>query len=151
MKIILLERIQNLGEIGGVIEVKPGYARNYLLPQGKAKIATEENIKIVEAQKAELAKRSADAVAYAQALADKVAGVEVVLLRKESTDGNLYGSVNNHDISVALNEMGFEIEKKHIQLDGGAFRTLGEFPVNIIIQNDITAEIKLIIQPEPSE
>ncbi len=147
MKIILLEKIKNLGNLGEVVEVKPGYARNFLLPSGKAQSATEKNIKSVEARKAELAEKANDQLVKAQIIADKVNGSTITIFKKESGEGKIFGSVANTDILEALSTEGHEIDKRQIQLDA-SIRALGEYKVRLLLHTDLTAEINVVVSAE---
>ena len=148
MKIILLEKIQNLGSVGDIVSVKPGYARNYLLPFSKAQLATSEAIAYFNERKEELAKRANDVLALAKARAEKLDGLSVNITSKEHDEGQLYGSVGTQEIADALQSTGFEVERKEIILDDGAFRTIGEFPVTLKLHSEVTAAITIAIVAE---
>ena len=147
MKVILLEKIQNLGELGNVVTVKPGYARNFLFPQGKAKVANEENLKYYEERKAELAKRAEDLKAQAQILADQLKDVTLLITRKAMDEGKLYGSVTTLDIAQALQEKGHEISRNQVHLVD-AIRELGEYQAILILHPDISTEVNVSVQSE---
>lgn len=148
MQIILMEKVVNLGGLGDVVKVKDGYARNYLIPQGKAKRATEENKKFFEAKRAELEKVQAENLANAQALAGKIEGTTVQISRKAGVDGRLFGSVGNADIAEALKGQGFEIEKSTIRLPLGPFKAVGDNAVEIALHSDVIATVTVSILGE---
>ena len=148
MQIILMERVENLGGLGDVVKVKDGYARNFLIPQGKAKRATEENKKVFEARRAELEKVQADNLAAAQALAGKLEGMAVQVSRKAGVDGRLFGSVGNADIVEAIRAKGVEIEKATIRLPNGPFKLVGDNVVEVALHNDVIASITVSVVGE---
>jgi len=145
MQIILMERVVNLGNLGDIVKVKDGYARNFLIPQGKAKRATEENKKVFEARRAELEKAQADILAGAQAQAAKLEGVAVKIARKAGVDGRLFGSVGNADIAEALKAQGIEIEKSMVRLPDGPFKQVGDNQVEIGLHHDVLASITVSV------
>jgi large subunit ribosomal protein L9 len=145
MQIILMEKVVNLGGLGDVVKVKDGFARNYLIPQGKAKRATEENKKFFEAKRAELEKVQAEKLTGAQALAEKIGGATVQITRKSGVDGRLFGSVGNADIAEALKAQGFDIEKSLIRLPLGPFKAVGDNPVEIALHSDVVATVTVSI------
>ena len=126
MQIILLEKVQNLGGLGDVVKVKDGYARNFLIPQGKAKRATEANLKEFEARRAELEKQQAEILVAAQARGEKLEGATVVVAQKAGVDGRLFGSVGNADIADAITATGVEVKKAEVRLPEGPFKAIGE-------------------------
>jgi len=148
MEIILLEKIANLGSMGDKVKVKPGYGRNYLIPQGKAAAATPENIAVYEARRAELEKASAEALAAAQAQRDQLLGKVITITSLAGEEGKLFGSVGTADIAHALTEIGVTIERQQIRLPEGAFRVLGEHDVLIQLHTDVDVTIKLMIEAE---
>jgi large subunit ribosomal protein L9 len=148
MQIILLEKIANVGNLGDVVKVKDGYARNFLIPQGKAKRATEENKKVFEARRAELEKAQAEVLAAAQAQAAKLEGVSVQVARKAGVDGRLFGSVGNVDIADALKAQGIEIEKSMVRLPEGPFKQVGDNQVEIALHHDVVATITVSVVGE---
>ena len=148
MQIILMEKVVNLGGLGDIVKVKDGYARNYLIPQGKAKRATEENKKVFEAKRAELEKAQAEKLAAAQQQAAKLEGQRVEIARKAGVDGRLFGSVSNIDIAEALKAQGIEIDKADIRLPQGPFKVLGENEVEIGVHTDVTAKIVVAVVAE---
>jgi large subunit ribosomal protein L9 len=148
MQIILMEKVVNLGGLGDIVKVKDGYARNYLIPQGKAKRATEENKKVFEAKRAELEKAQAEKLAAAQEKAGKLEGQRVEIARKAGVDGRLFGSVSNIDIAEALKAQGIEIDKADIRLPEGPFKIIGENEVEIGVHTDVTAKITVAVVAE---
>lgn len=141
MQVILLETIGRLGELGDVVRVRNGFARNYLIPQGKAQRATDAGIKEFEARRAELEKAQADRLASAQKLATKLADYKLAISQKAGVDGRLFGSVTNIDIARLLQEAGFEVERSQVRMPEGALKAVGEYPVAIHLYADIAADI----------
>ena len=148
MQVILMEKVVNLGGLGDVVKVKDGYARNYLIPQGKAKRATEENKKVFEARRAELEKAQAEKLAAAQAVAAKLEGVTIQLARKAGVDGRLFGSVGNVDIAEALAAQGVEVEKSAVRLPLGPLKQLGESQIEVALHSDVVSTINVVISAE---
>ncbi len=148
MQVILLEKIHHLGELGAIVKVKDGYARNFLIPQGHAKRATKAAIAEFEARRAELEKAQAERIAAAQALADKLNGQVVEIASKVGVDGRLFGSVTNADIAEALNKLGFEIKKSQVRTPLGAIKAVGDFTITIGLMTEITADIVVKVVPE---
>jgi large subunit ribosomal protein L9 len=148
MQIILMEKVVNLGGLGDVVKVKDGYARNFLIPQGKAKRATEANRKVFEEKRAELERIQAEAIAAAQAQADKLTGLMLQITRKTGVDGRLFGSVSSHDIAEALAAQGFEVEKGAIRLPEGPLKTIGDTPVQIALHTDVVATVTVSVLGE---
>jgi large subunit ribosomal protein L9 len=148
MEVILLEKIANLGELGQVVKVKDGYARNFLIPQGKAKRATDENRKAFEARRAELEKAQAAAVAKAQERAAKLNGLTVQITQKAGPDGRLFGSVTNYDIVEALGRQGHEVERAQIRMPQGPLKQVGDFPIEIALHTDIDVTITVSVLGE---
>ncbi|MCY3751622.1 MAG: 50S ribosomal protein L9 [Gammaproteobacteria bacterium] len=145
MQVILLEKIGKLGELGQQVNVKPGYGRNYLIPNGKAVPATPENVEKFEAQRAELEKVQADSLATAQGRAEKLNELEVTLHRKVVSDDKLYGSVGINEIAAAIADSGLEVTKREINLPDGPFKSVGEYEVELRLHADVDARIKLVI------
>jgi large subunit ribosomal protein L9 len=141
MNVILLENVENLGGIGDLVKVKPGYGRNFLLPQGKAALATAENIKATEARRAELEKAAAEEVTKARARAKTIDGVELVIPANAGSEGKLFGSVGPIDIADALADIQIEIERAEVRMPDGPIHDLGEFVVGIHLHSDVNAEI----------
>lgn len=148
MDVILLEKIENLGVLGDKVSVKSGYARNFLLPQGKAKMATPENLKEFEERRAELEAQAAEALAAAQARAEKLNDLTVTITAKTGGESKLFGSIGTVDIVEAVNAQGGDIEKKEVRLPEGNIRETGEYDITLHLHTDVNAEIKLVIVPE---
>ena len=148
MEVILLEKIANLGELGQVVKVKDGYARNFLIPQGKAKRATEENRKAFEARRVELEKAQATALAKAQERAAKLNGLTLQIAQKAGPDGRLFGSVTNYDIVEALGRQGHEVERAQIRMPQGPLKQVGDFPIEIALHTDVDATITVSVLGE---
>ncbi len=148
MQIILMEKVVNLGDLGDLVKVKDGYARNYLIPQGKAKRATPAALKEFEAKRAELEKAAAAKFAAAQEFAAKLGDVVLTLARKAGVDGRLFGSVTNYDIADGLEAMQLSIEKSNIRMPDGPLKTVGEFELEIALHTDVVAAIKVQIVAE---
>ncbi len=148
MQVILLEKVANLGVLGDIVKVKDGYGRNFLVPQGKAKRATESNKAEFAARRAELEKKQAEVLAGAQARAEKLAGFLVQIRQKAGVDGRLFGSVNNHDIAEALNAQGFEVTKSEIRLPNGPLKTVGDHPVSVAPHSDVVVDITVSVLGE---
>jgi large subunit ribosomal protein L9 len=145
MEIILLEKVVNVGDLGDVVKVKQGYARNYLIPQGKARRATADNIKMLEEKRAELEKAAAERLTAAQEKATKLEGMSVKISQKAGVDGRLFGSVTNADIVEALAAQGIAIEKGAIRMPDGPLKHVGEFPLVIGLYLDVTANITVTV------
>ncbi len=141
MEVILLESVENLGGIGDLVKVKPGYGRNFLLPQGKAALATKENMKEIEARRAELEKAAAAELKKAQDRAKSLEGVELVIPANAGSEGKLFGSVGPIDISEALAAIQVEVERAEIRMPDGPIGELGEFPIGIHLHSEVDAEI----------
>ena len=148
MEVILLEKIANLGELGQVVKVKDGYARNFLIPQGKAKRATEENRKAFESRRAELEKAQATALAKAQERAAKLNGLTLQITQKAGPDGRLFGSVTNYDIVEALGKQGHEVERAQIRMPQGPLKQVGDFPIEIALHTDVALTITVSVLGE---
>ena len=141
MNVILLEAVENLGSIGDLVKVKAGYGRNYLLPQGKAALATPENIKAIEARRAELEKAAADELAKAQERAKAFANLELVIHANAGSEGKLFGSVGPIDIVEALAGVQVEAERAEIRMPEGPIQEIGEFPIGIHLHSEVDAEV----------
>jgi len=148
MEVILLEKIHKLGDLGEQVKVKSGFGRNYLIPTGKAISATAENVEKFEAQRAELEKAQAEALAAATARVEKLQDVVVTITRKAGAEGKLFGSVGTADISEAVKATGVELAKKEIRLPEGSLRTLGEFEIGVHLETDVDTKIKVNIVAE---
>jgi large subunit ribosomal protein L9 len=151
MQVILMEKVVNLGNLGDVVKVKDGYARNFLIPQGKAKRATQENLKAFEARRAELEKAQAAALAKAQERASKLEGLMVQITQKAGVDGRLFGSVTNYDIVDALEKQGHEVERSQVRMPQGPFKQVGDYDVEIVLHTDVTATIKVSVLGEQAQ
>lgn len=145
MQIILLEKIANVGNLGDVVKVKDGYARNFLIPQGKAKRATPDNLKAIEARRADLERAAADKLVAAQALAAKIEGAALRITQKAGVDGRLFGSVTNADVVEALKAQGVEIEKAMIRMPAGPLKQVGDHPVSVALHTDVGANITVTV------
>lgn len=143
MKVILLESVENLGGIGDMVKVKPGYGRNYLLPQGKAALATADNMKTIEARRAELEKTAAEEIAKAKARAKAINGLEVVIPANAGSEGKLFGSVGPIDIAESLAGIQVEVERAEIRMPDGPIHELGEFAIGVHLHSEVDAEITL--------
>ena len=148
MEIILLEKIENVGAMGDKVTVKPGFGRNYLVPQGKAKPATPENIAEFEARRAELEKIAAEALVSAEARRDQLDGKTIEITAKAGDEGKLFGSIGTADITDAVKAAGVDIERQEVRLPEGAFRQVGEYDVMLHLHTDVNATIKLVITAE---
>jgi large subunit ribosomal protein L9 len=148
MQIILLEKVVNLGNLGDVVKVKDGYARNFLIPQRMAKRATPAAMAEFEARRAELEKAAAEKLAAAQAVADKMNGTAITVARKAGMDGRLFGSVGNADIAEALKAAGFDVDKSAVRMPEGPLKAIGEFPLDIALHTDVLANITVTVAAE---
>jgi large subunit ribosomal protein L9 len=148
MQVILLEKVINLGSLGDIVKVKDGYGRNFLIPQGKAKRATEANKAEFAAKRAELEKKQAEILATAQARAEKLAGFMLQISQKAGVDGRLFGSVTNHDIAEALTAQGFEVSKSEIRMPNGPLKTIGDHPVSVAPHADVVVDITVSVLGE---
>ncbi|MCK2087195.1 50S ribosomal protein L9 [Thauera aromatica] len=148
MQIILLEKVVNLGGLGDVVKVKDGYARNFLIPQGKAKRATQANLAEFEARRAELERVQAEKLAAAQELAGKLEGVSVQVARKAGMDGRLFGSVSNADVAEALAAQGFGIDRSSIRMPDGPLKQVGEVQLEVALHADVLANVTVAVVGE---
>jgi large subunit ribosomal protein L9 len=148
MQIILLEKVSNLGQLGDVVKVKDGYGRNFLIPQGKAKRATPNNIAEFEAKRAELEKKQAEILADATARSEKLAGLMLQVAQKAGVDGRLFGSVTNHDIAEALNAQGHKVSKAEIRMPNGPLKTVGDHPISVALHHDVVVDITVSVLGE---
>jgi len=148
MQVILLEKIVNLGKLGDLVNVKAGYARNYLVPQGLATIATETNIKEFEVRRADLEKASADKLQAAQARAKELSGQTVEISGKASDEGRLFGSVGLVEISEAFAAKGMEISRSELQLPEGPFKELGSNEVSVIVHSEVSFSVNVVVVAE---
>jgi len=149
MQVILMEKVVNLGGLGDVVKVKDGFARNFLIPQGKAKRATEANLKEFEARRAELEKKANEALKGSQDRAEKLEGQKVEIAQKAGVDGRLFGSVTNADIAEALKKQhGIEVKKAEIRMPTGSIKQTGETPIVVALHSDVLANITVVVTPE---
>ncbi len=148
MELILLEKISNLGNLGDKVAVKAGYGRNYLVPQGKAVLATADKLAEFEQRRAELEKKAAGELALAQARAEKISAFSVSIQQKAGEEGKLFGSVGTQDITEAVTREGIEIEKHEIRLPDGVLRHTGDYEIDIQLHTDIVVKLALTIVPE---
>ncbi len=148
MEVILLSKVENLGALGDKVSVRSGYARNYLIPQGKAKFATAENLAEFEARRAELEAEAASALAAAEERKSKLDGLTVTIPAKEAGEGKLFGSVGNVDVLEALTALGHQVEKREIRMPDGAFRQVGEHNIELHLHSDVNATVTISIVAE---
>jgi large subunit ribosomal protein L9 len=148
MQIILLEKVVNLGNLGDVVKVKDGYARNFLIPQRMAKRATPSAMAEFEARRAELERVAAEKLAAAHGVAEKMNGTAVSVARKAGMDGRLFGSVGNADVAEALKAAGFDIDKAAIRMPDGPLKAIGEFPLEVALHTDVLASITVSVVAE---
>lgn len=145
MEIILLEKVTNLGNLGDKVNVKGGYARNFLLPQGKATMATAENVAAFEARRAELEKQAADKKANAEARAQELSELEITITATAGDEGKLFGSIGTHDIADALTASGIEVAKSEVRLPNGTIRQVGEYDVAVHLHTDVQATVRVVV------
>ncbi|HAB05432.1 MAG: 50S ribosomal protein L9 [Alcanivorax sp.] len=149
MQVILLETIKNLGDLGSVVDVRPGYGRNFLIPQGKALPATKNNLAEVEERRAELEKQAAELLSAAEARAEKLAEATITVGAKSGDEGKLFGSVGTANIADAISEQtGVAVEKAEVKLPLGAIRQTGEYEIDLSLHADVTVTIKLTVVPQ---
>ncbi len=148
MQVILMEKVGNLGNLGEVVRVKDGYARNFLIPQRMARRATATAIAEFEAKRAELEKAAAAKLAAAQAQGEKLTGMAVPVSQKAGVDGRLFGSVTNHDIAEALGKLGFPVDKANIRMPTGPLKTTGEHPLSVALHTDVVVEVNVVVTGE---
>ncbi len=148
MQIILLDKVVNLGNLGDIVKVKDGYARNFLIPTGAARRATKSAIAEFEARRAELEKAAAAKLAEAQAVGEKLAGFTVKLSQKAGVDGRLFGSVTNGDIAEALNKEGFAVAKAQVRMPNGLLKNVGDYTVTVGLHTDVVVEVNVSVLGE---
>ncbi len=148
MNIILLERIVNLGDLGDEVVVKSGFARNFLIPKGKAVRASKDNRAVFEARRAELERVAQERLGAAQGRAAKLQGLSVSISAKAGDEGKLYGSVGTHDIAEALAAQGAEVAKSEIRMPAGVIRVVGEYDIDVHLHTDVNVAIKVVVVPE---
>jgi large subunit ribosomal protein L9 len=148
MDVILLEKVKNLGDLGDTVKVKPGYGRNYLLPQGKALPATPANVKVFEARKAELVKKAGDSLAAAKARAQQFAGKTLTIKALTAEEGKLYGSVGPSDIVRAAEAAGLDLKRSEVDLPTGPIRQIGTYPITLRLHTEVEATITVAVEEE---
>jgi len=145
MEVILIEKVDRLGGLGDLVNVRSGFARNYLLPTGKAKVATAENVAEIEARRAEFEKIEAEAVSAAEVRRDQLAGLDISITAKSGTEGKLFGSIGNTDIAEAVVAAGVEVAKREVRLPDGPLRLAGEYEITLHLHADVDAIVKVTI------
>jgi len=148
MHVILLERLRNLGDLGEEVSVRAGYARNFLIPQGKAVRATPENREVFEQRRADLEAVASKQLGEAEARAAKLEGLAVTIVVKAGEEGKLYGSVGTQDIADAINREGVEVARREVRLPEGVIRAVGDYDIDVQLHSDVTVSIKLSVLPE---
>ena len=148
MQVILLDKVVNLGNLGEIVKVKDGYARNFLIPQGRARRATEANKAEFEAKRVELEKAAAAKLAEMQAQGEKLAGTTIKLTQKAGVDGRLFGSVTNFDIAEELGKQGYKIAKAQVRMPNGPIKTIGDSTVSIALHTDVVVDINVTVLGE---
>ena len=148
MQVILLEKVINLGGLGDVVKVKDGYARNFLIPHGKARRATDTAIKEFEARRTDLEKAQAERLTAAQSVGEKLTGKTISINAKAGVDGRLFGSVTNFDIAEALTKQGFEVVKGQVRMPQGPLKTVGEHKVDVALHSDVLVEVAVTVVGE---
>jgi len=145
--VILLKKVGGLGELGDKVAVRPGYGRNYLIPQGYAAPATPENLKAFEERRAELEREAAEALAAAEARKERLADLSVSIARKAGDEGRLFGSVGTADIAAAITEAGVEVEKSEVRLPSGPLRNVGEYEIDLHLHSDVGTTVRVEVIP----
>ena len=148
MQVILLQKVANLGNLGDVVKVKDGFARNFLIPQGKAKRATEANLKAFEARRAELEKAQSDNLTKAQERGAKLDGLTLQIVQKAGVDGRLFGSVTNYDILEALKAQGHEVERSMIRMPAGPIKQVGDYHLQVQLHTDVLVTVNVSVLGE---
>jgi large subunit ribosomal protein L9 len=148
MQVILMEKVANLGELGEVVKVKDGYARNFLIPHGKARRATEANLKEFQARRGELEKAQHEQLAKAQERAAKLEGLTLQITQKAGPDGRLFGSVTNYDIVEALGKQGHEVERSQVRMPQGPLKQVGDYPIQVSLHTDVAVTITVSVLGE---
>jgi large subunit ribosomal protein L9 len=148
MQIILMEKVVNLGGLGDVVNVKNGFARNFLIPQGKAKRATASNLKEFEARRTELERKANEQLVSSQERAAKMEGMKIEIAQKAGVDGRLFGSVTNADIAAAMGKHGFELKKAEIRMPTGPLKHIGEYPIVVQLHTDVLSNITVVVIAE---
>jgi large subunit ribosomal protein L9 len=145
MQVILLDKVANLGNLGDVVKVKDGYARNFLIPTKRARRATDAAIKEFEAKRAELEKSAAEKLAAAQALGEQMSGKTVRIAQKAGVDGRLFGSVTNHDIAEGLSKLGLKVVKAQVRMPNGPIKTVGDHAVQVAPHHDVVVDVTVSV------
>ncbi len=148
MNVILLDKVENLGDIGDLVNVKPGYGRNFLIPSGKAALATQANLKEFESRRAELEKNAAEELAAAKAREELVRGMELVVAANAGTEGKLFGSVGPLDIAEAFAKVGVEVARSEIRMPEGPIHEIGDFVLGLHLHSDVDTEFTVKVVPE---
>ena len=148
MQVILMEKVANLGNLGDVVKVKDGFARNYLIPHGKAKRATQDNLKAFESRRSELEKAQAEQLGKAQERAAKLDGLTLQITQKAGVDGRLFGSVTNYDVVEALKAQGHEVERAQIRMPQGPLKQVGDYPIQLALHTDVAVTINVSVLGE---
>jgi len=148
MEVILLTKVENLGNLGDKVKVRPGYGRNFLIPQGKATAATEANIKLFEERRAELEKAAAEALAAAEARKAQLEGLTVTISAKAGDEGKLFGSIGTTDIAEAVTNAGVALARQEVRLPQGPIRAVGEYDIQLHLHTDVNATVKVVITGE---
>jgi large subunit ribosomal protein L9 len=148
MQVILLDKVVNVGGLGEIVKVKDGYARNFLIPTGRARRATEANKAEFEAKRVELEKAAAAKLADSQAQGEKLAGTSVKITQKAGVDGRLFGSVTNHDVADELNKLGYKVVKSQVRLPNGPIKVTGDSTVSVSLHTDVVVDITVTVYGE---
>ncbi len=148
MEVILLDKVGKIGALGDKVNVKAGYGRNYLIPQGKAVPATKENLETFEARRAELEKISKDKITAAQARADQLAELELTIAVRAGDEGKLFGSIGTRDLADVISSAGVEVEKSEVKLPSGPLRQTGEYEIDLQLHAEVSAKVTVIVVPE---
>jgi large subunit ribosomal protein L9 len=148
MQIILLDKVHKLGNLGDVVKVKDGYARNFLIPTGRARRATKQAIADFEARRAELEKAAVAKLAEAQALGEKLSAITLKLTQKAGVDGRLFGSVTNHDVAEELAKQGYEVSKSQVRMPNGPLKMVGDYTVQVHLHTDVTVDLNVSVLGE---
>ncbi len=148
MQVILLDKVVNLGALGDVVKVKDGYARNFLIPSGRARRATQTAVAEFEARRADLEKAAAAKLTEAQALGEKLAAVSLKLTQKAGVDGRLFGSVTNHDVAEELQKQGFSVAKAQVRMPNGLLKNVGDYTVQVHLHTDVTVDVAVAVLGE---
>lgn len=148
MQVILLDKVVNLGNLGDIVKVKDGYARNFLIPSGRARRATQTAIEEFQKRRAELEKLAADKLVQAQNLADKLKSVTLKMTQKAGVDGRLFGSITTFDIATELQKLGFEISKAQVRLTNGLIKTVGDTSVQLVLHTDVVVDLPIAVYGE---